>query len=862
MEPSSPLVVLKFGGTSVSSSDNWKQIETVVAKRKQAGFRVLLVHSALAGVSDTIAEALAGISSLDPDSLIDELRARHLSLAASMDLAGVESGLEEGLEELGRLLEGARLIGEVTPRLRARAMSQGERLAGVLAEARLEAAGLAPDAVDPTELLSIQPRDLDAADWLSAVCDDAADPGGQAWLQGRGELVLTQGFFARHPEGGPALLGRGGSDTSAAYLAARLGAERLEIWTDVPGLFSANPKALPSARLLRRLDYDEAQEIATTGAKILHPRCIAPVRRHQIPLWVRYTGNPDMDGTEIGPGSGDTEARVKAISTRSGVVLVSMETLGMWQEVGFLARAFDCFSRHGLSVDLVSTSETNVTVSLDADANDLGEEVLTGLLDDLSGFCRATLIRDCATVSVVGRRIRSILHQLGPALEVFEERHIHLLSQAANDLNFTAVIEAGEAPRLVEQLHRSLIHTVPDDPVLGPTWQQLFEPGPQAVTPLRPASWWWQDRDRLLSLAVEQAPAFVYHLPSVQSAIDELAAVTAVDRVLYAVKANAHPQILAQVERAGFGFECVSPGEVRHVKEQLPGLDPERILFTPNFAPRAEYVFGLEQGVRVTLDNLHPLIHWPELFAGRDIFLRLDPGQGRGHHKHVRTAGIQSKFGIPLFELDEAARLVEAAGARVVGLHAHSGSGIRTPDNWRQIAIILGEAAERFPDVEILDLGGGLGVVEKPGDQPLDTEAMDESLKSMASAFPGKQLWIEPGRYLVARAGVLLARVTQTKGKGEARYVGIETGMNSLIRPSLYGAWHEIVNLSRPNEPAGSPATVVGPICETGDVLGNERLLPECTEGDVLAIANAGAYGRVMSSNYNRRDPAAEIVIE
>ncbi|MEA5445726.1 bifunctional aspartate kinase/diaminopimelate decarboxylase [Gammaproteobacteria bacterium AB-CW1] len=862
MASDSPLVVLKFGGTSVSSVENWKSIEAVVAKRKQDGYRVLMVHSALAGVSDAIAGALDRIAELQLESLIDKLREQHLALAAAMDLEGIDGPLEEQLGELGRLLEGARLIGEVTPRVRARAMVCGERMAGILARARLAVAGHGPVAIDPTELLTIQPRNLDAADYLSAVCDDAHDPEAASAAAQQGALLLTQGFFARHPEGGPALLGRGGSDTSAAYLAARLGAERLEIWTDVPGLFSANPRDLPSARLLRRLDYDEAQEIATTGAKVLHPRCIAPVRRHGIPLQVRYTPDPDMAGTEIGPGSGDTEARVKAISSRAGVVLVSMETLGMWQEVGFLARAFDAFKRHGLSVDLVSTSETNVTVSLDADANDLGEAVLDELVDDLSGFCRARLIRDCATVSVVGQRIRSILHQLGPALEVFEERRIHLLSQAANDLNFTAVIEAAEAPRLVEQLHRSLIHTVPDDPVLGPTWQQLFEPGPDLAPAQRRVGWWWQDRDRLISLATEHGPAFVYHLPSLQTAIDELEQLKSVDRVLYAVKANAHPDILARVDAAGFGFECVSPGEVRHVLSERPGIDPERILFTPNFAPREEYAFGLEAGVRVTLDNLHPLQHWPELFKDRDIFLRLDPGQGRGHHKHVRTAGTQSKFGIPLFELEEAARLVAAAGARVVGLHAHSGSGIRNPDNWRQIALVLGEAAEHFPDVEILDLGGGLGVVEKAGDEPLDTQAMDASLRSMATAFPGRQLWIEPGRYVVARAGVLIARVTQTKGKGEARYVGIETGMNSLIRPSLYGAWHEIVNLSRPDEPATTPATVVGPICETGDVLGNDRLLPDCFEGDVIAIANAGAYGRVMSSSYNLRQPAREVVIE
>lgn len=862
MDDSQPLVVLKFGGTSVSSAANWKQIEGVVRKRKQAGYRVLLVHSALSGVSDTISRALDRIDVCDPAAVVAELRERHQALVRAMGLSSVEPALADHLNTLAQILEGGRLLGEVSPRVRARAMALGETLAGVIAHARLEAATLLPVPVAPTELLTIRPRGLDGADWLSAVCDDESDSETASRVAALGDLVITQGFFARHPEGGPALLGRGGSDTSAACLAARLGAERLEIWTDVPGLFSANPRDLPEARLLKRLDYDEAQEIATTGAKVLHPRCIAPVRRHGIPLWVRYTPDPAMAGTDIGPGSGDTEARVKAISSRSGVMLVSMETLGMWQEVGFLARAFECFRRHGISVDLVSTSESNVTVSLDADANDLRDVVLETLLDDLGAFCRARLIRDCATVSLVGRRIRSILHRLGPALAVFEERHIHLLSQAANDLNFTAVIESGEAPRLVEQLHRELIHAGPADAVLGPTWQQLFELPKAETVVARTANWWWRDRERLLDLAGERSPAFVYHMPSVRSAVDELQGLTAVDRVLYAVKANAHPAILRCVEAVGFGFECVSPGEIRHLKAELPDLDPERILFTPNFAPREEYAFGLEQGVHVTLDNLYPLRHWPELFAGRSIFLRLDPGQGQGHHRHVRTAGTESKFGIPLFELATAAELADRAGARVVGLHAHTGSGIRTPDNWRRIATVLGEAADYFPDVAILDLGGGLGVVEKPGDAPLDMAAVNRSLASLATAFPGRQLWLEPGRFVVSRAGVLLARVTQTKGKGEARYVGVETGMNSLIRPALYGAWHEIVNLSRPDEPAASPATVVGPICETGDVLGNDRLLSDCREGDVLAIANAGAYGRVMSSGYNLREPAIEIVLE
>src|SRR5690606_8191657 len=154
-----------------------------------------------------------------------------------------------------------------------------------------------------------------------------------------------------------------------------------------------------------------------------------------------------------------------------------------------------------------------------------------------------------------------------------------------------------------------------------------------------------------------------------------------------------------------------------------------------------------------------------------------------------------------------------------------------------------------------------LGVPEKPAQEPLDFSELDKGLAEVRKVIPGIEIWMEPGRFVVAESGVLLARVNQTKGKGTVRYVGIATGMNSLIRPALYGAYHEIVNLTRMAEEPTERVSVVGPICETGDVLGLDRLLPPTREGDVLLIANAGAYGYVMSSRYNLRDPAPERVL-
>ena len=211
--------------------------------------------------------------------------------------------------------------------------------------------------------------------------------------------------------------------------------------------------------------------------------------------------------------------------------------------------------------------------------------------------------------------------------------------------------------------------------------------------------------------------------------------------------------------------------------------------------------------------------------------------------------------------IDELERRVKSVGARVVALHAHTGSGVFDVRNWKEVGQVLGNLARRFPDVRAIDLGGGLGVPEKPGQVPVDLAALQAVVDEQRSHSPQMQLWLEPGRFLVAQAGVLVLQVTQLKGKGAVQYVGVATGMNSLIRPALYGAHHDIVNLTRLGEAGTEVYNIVGPICESADVLGYERLLPPTREGDVLLVANAGAYGHAMSSSYNLREPAREVIV-
>jgi diaminopimelate decarboxylase/aspartate kinase len=851
-----PWVVLKFGATSVASAARWRTIQQLAAARRAEGARVLIVVSALAGVTDAL-KALCACAPSEREAALAQLVARHHALADEMRLPACPE-TDRWLKSLHRVV--AEAGGE--PCLwQAAVQAHGELLSSSLGAAFMSANGLPVQWLDAREALLARevPFLNDRARALSAQVQAEPDPAFAATLAARGEVFITQGFIARDGKGRTVLLGRGGSDTSAAYFGALLRAARVETWTDVAGMFSADPRQVPGARLLQRLDYDEAQEIATTGAKVLHARCISPCRRARVPLLIKDTRHPDFAGTVIGPLPPEAAPSIKAISSRRGITLVSMETSGMWQQVGFLSDVFAAFKQHGLSVDLIGSAETNVTVSLDPTENLLDSNVVAALAADLAKVCRVKVIAPCAAVTLVGRGMRSMLHRLSGVLAEFGRMRVHLISQSSNNLNLTFVVDEGMLDGLLPRLHELLIRAgalrTDDAALFGPSWQELYGEG----SPRRRAPWWRAARPQLLELA-GATPRYVYHLPTIRERARALQALQSVDRVYYAIKANAHPQILAALAQEGLGFECVSPGELAAI-DAIPQAHASPRLFTPNFAPRADYAVALQAGVLTTLDALHPLQQWPDRFAGNEVMLRLDLGRGLGHHDKVRTGGAASKFGLPLDQLDAFLQLAREHGVRVTGLHAHLGSGILDAAHWPGVCAQLASLAERIGNVRVLNLGGGLGVPAHPGEAELDLAAVDAALAEVKRAYPQYTLWLEPGRWLVADAGVLLARVTQTKRKAAFEYLGCDAGMHALIRPALYDAWHEIVNLSRLDAPADTLYQVVGPICETGDVLGSDRRLPRSEEGDVLLIAQAGAYGEVMASHYNLRPLAATAVL-
>lgn len=343
-------------------------------------------------------------------------------------------------------------------------------------------------------------------------------------------------------------------------------------------------------------------------------------------------------------------------------------------------------------------------------------------------------------------------------------------------------------------------------------------------------------------------------------------------RLLYALKANACPALLRAIRAEGYGFDAVSPGEVALLRAL--GVPAGEILFSATSLSDAEMDAMAAAGVLLNLDDLERLERFGRRHPGAAVCVRFNPGLGHGHHRHVVTAGKEAKFGVPV-EAAEAVRAVAARhGLRVVGVHQHIGSGVTDPDAMVPAADRLVEAAAALPDLRFLDLGGGFGVPYRPEEPALELGRLralaERTLDRLRAARAGfglggdVEVWFEPGRYLVAEAGVLLVRVhtLKTVGEGsEARtFAGTDSGFNQLLRPTLYDAYHGLHNLSNPGGPLRR-YDVVGNVCESGDLFARARLVQELRRGDLLAICDTGAYGMAMASTYNLRPLPAEAVL-
>lgn len=459
--PRAPLHVLKFGGSSVATAERWHTIADLLRERTARGVHVVTVCSATKGTSDDLEALARGASSPDTvRALIGRLRDRHHRLAD--DLGVDRAPVDALLDELQALVDAAGTLGELTPRTWARVLSAGELLSTRLGAAFLATQELDVAWRDARELLRAHPNDdLSPGRWLAATCDTATDAELRAALLEGPQVTITQGFLAREAEtGDTVLLGRGGSDTAAAYLSAVLDADLVEIWTDVRGLFSAHPGVVPAARPLPQVTYDEATNLAALGAKVLHPRAVRPVREADIPMSVRSTLAPEHPGTRIDGDAGP--ASVRAITHRTGLWLVELERPARWQSVGFLAAATEVFRAHDVPLDLVSSSEARIQATLDDAATPDLADRLTRITADLEDLGDARVRADVATVSIVGTGLSRVLGDLAPALEELEEARLGAVFHGADDAHLTFVVRPDDAEALVRRLHDAVVPSARD----------------------------------------------------------------------------------------------------------------------------------------------------------------------------------------------------------------------------------------------------------------------------------------------------------------------------------------------------------------------------------------------------------------
>ena len=482
-DPSPALVVLKFGGTSVASAPSWDAIAGIVAAHRAADRAVLLVCSAVGQTSDRLEHILTHIAdaTISREALA-EILATHRQLASDLHL-DCDAILGDLFERLEQTVHGMHFLREVSPRSRATFLAMGELMSTRLGAATLAARSTGGTWLDARQLLSadIEHGRPESARYLAATCSYTFDAPTRSLVDDAGPVAVTQGFIASDARGDTVLLGRGGSDTSAAYLAARLGADALEIWTDVPGLFSAAPRVVSEAWHLERLSYAEAEALAALGAGVLHPRCIEPVRENRIPVWVRSTPQPKLPGTRIAIGSDGPG--VKAVLTRSKLALVTMRRPATWQSVGFLADVSGCFQESGLSIDMIAASPSTIQATIDLAAAPDPDTALDHLMERLGEVCAPRLERGLASLSVAGTQIHQQMYRWGLALGHIPNLDPHMVVHAADDSHVTFVLPPKVARQFASDLHALLLQRHTDAPGFGAVWKDLS--GPSAQTEAR-----------------------------------------------------------------------------------------------------------------------------------------------------------------------------------------------------------------------------------------------------------------------------------------------------------------------------------------------------------------------------------------
>ena len=449
------MIVIKFGGTSVGSADSLRTAIDIVARERDK--QPIVVVSALAGVTNQLVEATELAAHGDVDGfrrVVDAIRKRHEAIA--FELVQQKSDyLESFLAQLGRhidqiseILKGIALVGEVSPRAKDKIVGIGEKLSSVLFSYTMRLRMLPGVHVDSEEVV-VTDDHFGGASPKMAETTEAAERVLRPELE-RNHIPVMGGFIGRSINGGTTTLGRGGSDYSAAIIGAAIRADEIQIWTDVNGMMTCDPRLVKSAKSIELISYEEAAELAYFGAKVLHPKTITPAVELGIPIRVLNTHNPENPGTLITKQGAAESGGARAIAFKRGITVIHMTSNSMLGAHGFLARIFEVFNRFGVSVDIVTTSEVTVSVTIDDDAK------LAMLMSALDGVATVQVLRNQTIIAVVGKKLMSQAALVTRSLTAVDGQAISMISYGLSGLNLSIVLNGVDPDETVRAIHRAL----------------------------------------------------------------------------------------------------------------------------------------------------------------------------------------------------------------------------------------------------------------------------------------------------------------------------------------------------------------------------------------------------------------------
>jgi len=445
------VIVVKFGGTSVGDAAAIDRAASVVRGRMPG--RPLVVVSAMSGVTNAlidISDQAARGQLVGAVRGVEGLREKHLATLAELvpdEAAAGDVGAElsASFDDLARLAEALSVLGYCTPRSQDAIVAQGELLSSQLVTAAFQARGIPAEFVDARQVMATDDRFGRAEPQVEAIAERARERFLPILREGR--VPVAGGFIGSTAEGVTTTLGRGGSDYSASLFGAALQADAIEIWTDVDGMLTADPRVVPGARLIERIRFDEASELASFGAKVLHPSTITPAVRRGIPVYVYNSRRPDGTGTLI---TSDAPRRpVSAIAAKSSTTVVKLRSARMLLAPGFLRTVFEIFERHRTSIDVIATSEVSISVTLDDAEN------LEALLVDLRALGDVSVERGRGIVSVVGAGLTDASNAMARAFAALGDVRVHMASVSATGINLTLVLDADQVTPAMQRLHEA-----------------------------------------------------------------------------------------------------------------------------------------------------------------------------------------------------------------------------------------------------------------------------------------------------------------------------------------------------------------------------------------------------------------------